>query len=496
MNISLLLNELDIITGLDSKIPEFYIQGIADNSKDVEEGYAFVAIEGFESDGHQYIEQAIEKGAVIVIGEQTITGLAVPYLQVENSRKALGIMARNFYGNPSKQKVVIGITGTNGKTTTSYMLQHFLESHGITCSVIGTIQNIINGKKTKSSNTTPSSLALHQLLSLSQDEVIIMEVSSHGLAQYRLEGIEFDYGLFTNLHHEHLDYHGSMKDYFQAKILMFNQLKDRGTAVVNTDNSWGQRLFNILQRDGKSVYAIGKAMKCDISILQFNSLNSTIMVEESHETYKIDSVMIGIHNMYNTLMAYGTSRLLDVPKEKLLNSIHHFNGVEGRFEIIKLANGSTVVIDYAHTSDAISYCLKTAKLQGAKRIVHIFGFRGDRDTSKRKAMLSASAELSNLYILTLDDLNTVSQSDMLDALKQADEIYGNRKGNIVLDRTLAIKKAIDEGKEGDWIVITGKGHEKYQQLYQLPTTSDRETVNFVIESEYTHIKRGGVSVET
>src|SRR5690606_2662339 len=161
---------------------------------------------------------------------------------------------RNFYGHPSNQKVMIGITGTNGKTTTSYMLQHFLESNGISCSVIGTIQNIINGNKIKTANTTPNSLAMHQLLSTSEDDVIIMEVSSHGLAQYRLEGIEFDYGLFTNLHHEHLDYHGSMEEYFQTKVLMFNQLKERGTAVVNGDNAWGRKLLEILRRDGKSVY--------------------------------------------------------------------------------------------------------------------------------------------------------------------------------------------------------------------------------------------------
>lgn len=483
MKTSQLLHELDLVTRLDSRTLELDIQGIADNSKVVEEGFAFIAIEGFESDGHLYIEQAVEKGAVIVIGEQAITGLSVPYLQVANSRKTLGRMARNFYGHPSNQKVMIGITGTNGKTTTSYMLQHFLESNGISCSVIGTIQNIINGKKIKTANTTPNSLALHQLLSISEDDVIIMEVSSHGLAQYRLEGIEFDYGLFTNLHHEHLDYHGSMEEYFQTKVLMFNQLKERGTAVVNGDNAWGRKLLEILRRDGKSVYVIGKSADYSLSVVQFNSLTNSIIVKEQNETYQINSAIDGIHNMYNTIMAYGTSRLLGIPKEKLLNSIPLFQGVKGRFEITRLANGSIVVVDYAHTPDAISYCLKTAKLQGAQRIIHIFGFRGDRDPSKRSAMVSLAAELSDQYILTLDDLNTVSQSTMVKALNQLNEGYGNLKGNIIPDRTLAIQKAIDESREGDWIVITGKGHEKYQQSYQLPTTTDRETVDLVIEFE-------------
>lgn len=483
MKTSQLLHELDTFTRLDSRTSELDIQGMADNSKNVEEGFAFVAIEGFESDGHAYIEQAIEKGAAIVIGEQDITELSVPYIQVENSRKALGTIAKNFYGNPSKQKVMIGITGTNGKTTTSYILQHLLESNGKTCSVIGTIQNIINGEKYKSLNTTPSSLTLHKLLSLSRDDVVIMEVSSHGLSQHRIEGIEFDYCLFTNLHHEHLDYHGSMEEYFQAKLLMFKQLKPHGTALVNTDNRWGKKLKGILQSEEKPVYTIGMAAESKLRILQFSSLYSTVTIEENNEIYEIVSPMHGDHNIYNTLMAYGASRLLGVSSKNLITSILQFNGVEGRFEITKLDNGSTVVVDYAHTPDAIYYCLEAAKLQGAQRIIHIFGFRGDRDSSKRSTMLSLSAERSDRYILTLDDLNTVSPSEMLDVLKQLNEAYGNPKGFIVPDRTLAIQQAITDSQAGDWIVITGKGHEKYQQSYQLSTTSDRETVDFIIKSK-------------
>lgn len=479
MKISQLLHELDLNTRLDASTLEVDIQGIADNSKDVEEGFAFVAIAGFESDGHSYIDQALEKGAALVIGEQAITGLTVPYLQVENSRKALGRMARNFYGHPSSRKMMIGITGTNGKTTTSYMLQHLLESSGKTCSVIGTIQNIINGEKSKSSNTTPSALALHKLLSLSRDEVVIMEVSSHGLSQYRLEGIELDYCLFTNLHHEHLDYHETMEDYFQAKLLMFKQLKPNGKSIVNADNFWGQKLTGILQSEEIAVYTIGESVECNFKILQLDSQNSIAVIEENGEIRTIVSPMSGIHNVYNTLMAYATSRLLGISAETLIHSTYRFKGVEGRFEVSKLANGSTVVVDYAHTPDAISYCLKTARLQGAQRIIHIFGFRGDRDASKRKAMLTVAAELSDRYILTFDDLNTVSEKEMADVLKQLNEDYGNPKGKIITDRTLAINKAITESEPGDWIIITGKGHEKYQQPYELPASTDRETIEFV-----------------
>ena len=196
------------------------ITGISDNSKDVKEGYLFVAVSGYSVDGHDYIRDAVRLGAAAVIGEKDIMNLKIPYIQVKNSRKVLGLVAKKFYGNRSSKKIMIGITGTNGKTTTSLMLKHILEKNGITCSVIGTISNIINGEMLESQNTTPGAIKLNSLLTESRDEVVIMEVSSHGLVQYRLEGIEFDYCVFTNLYHDHLDFHGTMEDYFQAKSLL------------------------------------------------------------------------------------------------------------------------------------------------------------------------------------------------------------------------------------------------------------------------------------
>ena len=195
MKLHQLLYGLDLKKKLENTSANLIIQGLADNSKDVKEGDLFVAIKGLGSDGHDYIENAIAKGAAVIIGEQPSADLSIPYIQVTNSRKALGIIANNFYGDPSREKMMIGITGTNGKTTTSYILKHILESNGKTCSVIGTIQNIINGERIPSFNTTPSSLTLNKLISLSNDEVIIMEVSSHGLSQHRIEGVAFQYML-------------------------------------------------------------------------------------------------------------------------------------------------------------------------------------------------------------------------------------------------------------------------------------------------------------
>lgn len=482
MKLHQLLYNIDMKNDIRPELADMAIHGVTDNSMDVKLGHVFVAIRGLSSNGYEFIEDAIKKGASFVIGEHDLENLSVPYIQVVNSRKALGTIAKNYYGDPAKHKLVIGITGTNGKTTTSYMLKHILESDGKSCSIIGTIQNIINGVKIPSLNTTPSSLVLHQLMSLSNDEVVIMEISSHGLVQHRIEDITFDYCLFTNLHHEHLDYHDSMEDYFQAKRLLFKKLKTNGVAIVNTDNHWGEKLRDVLQNEGKPVYRIGKSNKSQLRISSFDLRNSCVAIEESNEFSTVFSSMNGKHNMYNTLMALGTAILAGISKERILYSLSSFAGVNGRFEIFKQSNGATVIVDYAHTPDAIFHCLTTAKQLGAKRIIHIFGFRGDRDPSKRGEMLSLTAELSDQYTLTLDDLNSVPIKDMLGDYTNLNDNFGNEKGSIIPDRTLAIKKAIKESQMGDWILITGKGHEKYQQNFQLPTKSDRETIDLISKS--------------
>ncbi|WP_010650451.1 UDP-N-acetylmuramoyl-L-alanyl-D-glutamate--2,6-diaminopimelate ligase [Oceanobacillus massiliensis] len=479
MKLKNLLQEISTASKVNSETANLIIRGIADSSADVLHGYMFVAINGFNQDGHQFILEAIEKGACLIVGESEISDLTVPYIQVENSRKALGIIANKFYGNPSNQKLMIGITGTNGKTTTSYILKHILESNGKSCSLIGTIQNVINGRVKKSANTTPSSLDLHKLIAESKDEVVIVEVSSHGLSQHRVQGITFDFCLFTNLEHEHLDYHLSMEDYFQTKMLLFDHLKEAGQAIVNTDNHWGKRLAKVLQGKGINVNSIGQSTNNKVRILYFNVKNSTIFLEDGDELNLIFSPMHGIHNMYNTLMAYVSARLVGLSEDSIIESVSNFQGVEGRFEKTKLSNGATIVVDYAHTAEAILNCLTTAKRYGAERVIHIFGFRGDRDQSKRQEMLTVTSGTSDQYILTLDDLNSVPQSEMIEMLDSLNNLYGNERGLIIPDRTLAIKWAIEHSNPDDWIIVTGKGQEIYQQNYRLQTNSDKDTVLYI-----------------
>lgn len=479
MKIEQLLDGIEILNNIKQETEELIIDGIAYSSSDININYVFVAIKGHNADGHDYIKDAINNGACLVVGEKEIDDLPIPYVQVDDSRKTLGILSRNFYRDPSKNKIMIGITGTNGKTTTSHLLKHILESNGKTCSLIGTIQNIINGEIKNSTNTTPSSLDLHKLIAESNDEVIIIEISSHGLTQHRVEGLTFDLCLFTNLEHEHLDYHKTMEEYFRSKMLLFDYLKEDGQAIINTDNYWGVELAKILEDKDKIVYSIGQKAKCNLKIVDFNSINSIVTVKENKIEHNIYSPMDGIHNMYNTAMAYGTSKIMGLESENILEKIINFKGVRGRFEIYKLANGATAVVDYAHTTDAIFHCLRTANQKGAKRITHVFGFRGGRDVSKRQGMLSVTSELSNRYILTLDDLNSVSRNEMIKTLNNLNHSYGNEKGIIIEDRTLAIKWAIEHSQKDDWIIITGKGHEQYKESFKLPTYFDTDTVLYV-----------------
>lgn len=232
MKLQTILEDIPIQSKLTEQQLHFDIVGITDNSADVKPGYLFVAISGFQTDGHRYIDDAIRRGAAVIVGEQVMRDVPVPYIRVESSRRVLGLLAKNFYKNPAKQKVMIGITGTNGKTTTSYLLKYLLESAGYSCALIGTIQTIMNGKVQPSMNTTPNALALHRLLAESKDKIVIMEVSSHGLDQHRVSGVTFDYCLFTNLAHDHLDYHKTMENYFQAKRKLFSLLRDDGKAII------------------------------------------------------------------------------------------------------------------------------------------------------------------------------------------------------------------------------------------------------------------------
>ena len=474
------LNQL--LVGIMSDPPEkagsINIRGITNDSRKVSKGDLFVAISGYMVDGHKYIQSAVEAGAAAIVGEKDEKEINtdVPYFRVSDGRKALAQLARIFYNPDQGNKVVIGITGTNGKTTTSFMLKHILEYAGKTCSLFGSVYNIVNGEKEESTvNTTMDTLTLQKALNKSKDEYVIMEVSSHALSQYRVEGIEYDIAIFTNLDHDHLDYHKNMEDYFLTKAKLFEKLKQKGTAIVDIDTQWGSRLCEMLSNEEMINLSTTGCRNADLCIRA--SAGKAELIEESGLCLPLVLPIMGTHNLHNAALAYQAARTLGLNPLEIIATLKGFEGVPGRFEVKKLPNGATFVIDYAHTGDAFSHCLKTAREMGAKRIIHIFGFRGDRDKSKRKKMVEASMLLSDLYILTLDDLHSETESEMANILHS---LNTSKKGVVILDRTEAIEYACRHSADGDWILITGKGDEKYHHSYTLPTSSDKETLEYVI----------------
>ncbi|WNS74996.1 UDP-N-acetylmuramoyl-L-alanyl-D-glutamate--2,6-diaminopimelate ligase [Bacillus sp. DTU_2020_1000418_1_SI_GHA_SEK_038] len=477
MKLSQLLENIVGNDKLEQSLNHIEIKGISANSSKIGQNDLFIAISGYQQDGHNYIDDAIAAGACAVVGEKEIEQLNVPYVRVSNSRLALAQIASAFYQTSSKKHITIGITGTNGKTTTSFMLKHILEDAGFSCSLFGSIYNIVNGQISTSPNTTIDALELHRLLSISRDDIVIIEVSSHGLLQFRIEGIEFDYCLFTNLDHEHLDYHQSMDDYFSVKASLFNQLKPDGKAIINSYNSWGEKLFHSLKCKVQNVIAMGEAGNNHLQITRCKTGEpANAVLAEGDEKYQLNLKIFGRHNLYNAAMAFLTIKNLNIPGEEIIQSLQTFRGVPGRFEIIEHPKEATVVIDYAHTSDAFFHCLSTAREHGARRIFHVFGFRGNRDESKRMGMLNMSYELSDEIILTLDDLNHISYEEMVTTLHG---LNNPQKALIIPDRTLAIQYSVDNAEKGDWIIITGKGGEKYHQQFVLPATSDEETIRYL-----------------
>lgn len=450
------------------------IKGITENSAKLEKGSVFVAIEGYEKDGHDFINHAIEQGAAIIVGQKAIENLPVPYIQVPDSRKILGQLAANFYGHPCKNKLVIGITGTNGKTTTGLLTTHLLRKAGYTVSFFGTVFNEMNGKRLDSSLTTPSASMIQKALSESEDEVVVIEVSSQGLEQHRMEGMSFDYGLFTNLQHDHLDYHKTIDDYFMAKKKLFSLLKPNGKAIVNQDNDWGNKLVHLLRNESKDVLTVGETDGADTRYI-FNEKDHS-KLEIKQETIQAKAPLPGKYNLLNLAMA--TTVLHDLGKNmsKLEEMIADLEPIPGRFEIYDLTESVKGIVDYAHTAEAMEAVLSTISSNyPGYRMTHVFGFRGKRDESKRLNMVKTSSRFCDRTILTIDDLNGVEEGVMKDAYEELVRSNETDDVDIVMDRTEAIRQLFTEAKEPTIILVTGKGHEKYKQAYSLPVESDKET---------------------
>jgi len=444
------------------------IAALAYDSRKVRPGTLFFAIQGEKADGHAYIPQALKQGAVAVVSERPAPPeLASRWIQVPAMRRALADAGRRFFGHPEQQLRLVGITGTNGKTTITYLVESILQAAGIPCGVFGTIEYRVGGRVHTAANTTPESLDLityfDELVKM-DGKAAVMEVSSHALAQERVWGFQFEVAVFTNLTQDHLDYHKDFEHYFQAKRRLFEGL---GTpppnwAVINTDDPWGVRLLE-LPYAHHLTYGLAGAAEVKPSRVKSSPAGTEATINTPAGKLEIVSPLVGLANLANILAAIAAGVGMGVATVKIEEGIANLKAVPGRFERIDEGQPFLVVVDYAHTDDALKNVLKTARELARNRLIVLFGCGGERDRTKRPRMGEAAGTLADFIVLTSDNPRgedpLLIMADALVGLQRTDRPYIAE-----VDRSVAIRKAFEEAREGDVVVLAGKGHETYQIL--------------------------------
>lgn len=459
MKLCELLKKIEVIeTTAD---PNIEIGDISYDSRATKKGDLFVAIRGFESDGHRYIANAVNSGAVVVLCEEKPQE-DIPFVLVENSRRALSIAAINYFGNPAAQMTLVGVTGTNGKTTTTMLLKHVVESvTGKKAGLIGTNQNMIGEAVLPTERTTPESYELQKIFREMADagcEYVIMEVSSHALALDRVAGLQFKVAVFTNLTQDHLDFHKTMEEYAAAKAILFEHC-DR--AAVNLDDDWGG-------------YMTERA-KCPVFTYSETKLEADLVAKDirlSPSNVKfcalagggLERVQLGIpgrFSVYNAMSVISAALLLELPLAEVCASLQSAHGVKGRVEVVPTPQDYTILIDYAHTPDALENVLKSMREVTQGRVVVLFGCGGDRDKLKRPIMGEIGTANSDFAIITSDNPRTEEPSEIIGEIVAGVKVQKSRY-TVIEDRRSAIAYAIDKHREGDVIILAGKGHETYQ----------------------------------
>ena len=444
------------------------IASITADSRQVAPGSLFVAVKGMQTDGHEYIDQAIESGAKGIVctrmPERCREGIS--YLVTDDTSKALGIIADNFYDHPSGKLQLIGITGTNGKTTVATLLHEVFSDLGFRCGLISTTGNRIAVKEIPSHYTTPDAISLNKLLKEMVDAKCthaFMEVSSHALAQNRTEAVQFKGAVFTNISHDHLDYHKSFRDYLKAKQLLFKSLNKKAFALTNLDDKNGIIAIQNTKAS-KSTYSLRAMADFKTKILE-NSFHGLHLLIDGKE---LQSKLTGAFNAYNILAVYGVGRLLDADKEALLKAISKCEPPEGRFDIYAAPNNITGIVDYAHTPDAVENVLQNINKirKGRQQIITVIGCGGDRDKTKRGPMAVIAAKYSDKVFFTSDNPRNENPDAIIDDMTRGlDMLPGLKEKHIAIpNRREAIKVACITAQSGDIILVAGKGHEKYQEV--------------------------------
>lgn len=451
----------EIIGSADVLVPS-----VCFSTAQVSEGCMFVAVKGSQTDGHKFIRQAIENGASVIICENIPAKRNdnVTYVRVNNSAVALAYISANFFDHPSEKLKLVGITGTNGKTTTASLLYQVFRMMGHKAGLISTVNICINDSVTAATHTTPDVLSLNALLKCMLDEGCthcFMEVSSHAVVQQRIAGLQFAGGIFTNITHDHLDYHKTFEAYLKAKKSFFDQLPEPAFTLVNADDR-NSKIMVQNTRAQKKTYGLRSMSNFRCKVVE-NTFSGLLLNIDGNEVF---CKLIGSFNAYNLLAVYGTAILLGADKLKVLTALSDLNPVEGRFEYIVSQNHVTGIVDYAHTPDALQNVLKTINdiRTGNEKVITIIGCGGDRDQSKRPVMARIACELSDKVILTSDNPRSEDPFDILSQMQKGVPAEHFRKSITIVDRKEAVKAACNMVQSGDIILLAGKGHEKYQEI--------------------------------
>ena len=436
--------------------PEVEISSLAYSSQSVTPGALFFCVPGFRADGHDFAPTAVERGAVALVCQRPL-GLGVPEVLVPDVRAAMGPAAARFYGDPTAELDVVGITGTNGKTTTAFLVRHLLEADGRSCGLLGTVKRVVGGVEEEVERTTPEAIDLQATFRRmidGGDRACAMEVSSHALELGRVGGIRFACRVFTNLTQDHLDFHVTMDAYFEAKRRLF---RESGIAVVNLDDEYGRRIAGEIEC---VTFAVDHEADYRARDVEFDLMGSRFTCQTPAGTLELESPLPGVFNVENVLAAVAVARSLDVPGARIEQALPEFGRVPGRFEPVNEGQEFGVLVDYAHTPDSLENVLRAAREVTRGRLHVVFGAGGDRDRGKRPLMGAAARRLADRVLVTSDNPRNEAPETIIDQVMEGAGPDAERE----VDRRRAIARAVETAERGDVVVIAGKGHEQGQEF--------------------------------
>ena len=484
----------ELLRGLDplevSGGGDVLIEGISNDSRRIRPGFLFVCIQGFKDDGHRYVPEALDRGAAALVVESPLSRpVSVPVIRVADARKALALLSARFYDHPSARLTLIGVTGTQGKTTTTYLVEAILREAGIRTGLIGTVVQRVGEREERSTLTTPESLEIQRLLDQSVRAGIthvVMEVSSHALALHRVAGCDFDIAVFTNVSSDHMDLHGTRRRYLDIKAALFGQLGADPTkcAIVNVDDRQSGRILDAT-RCRILTYGIHREAALTAGHITAGLRALDFVAYTSRGQTPIHMGLTGAFNVYNALAATGVGLCLDLDLETIKRGLEGVASVPGRFELIELGQDFLVIVDFAHTAAAMEQLLTTTRPFTQGRIITVFGCPGERDKTKRPVIGQVVSRLSDHAILTTDNPASEDPRQIAEQIKKG--MRRARRGctyEIILDRTEAIARAVGLARRGDAVILAGKGHEEYQIMKTgLVPFSDREVARDALQAE-------------